>query len=70
MNRAEIRALLEEEHFTPFVLATKGGFALAIGPEERKHTLAGAVTIVVMDAEGHFIHLPYQAIDHLEIRRE
>jgi hypothetical protein len=65
MDKTEFDDLIDEERFTPFIITTKNNFILAIGPEERRHTLAGASTLVVMDAEGHFIHIPYHAIDRI-----
>jgi hypothetical protein len=44
---------------------TFDGFALAIGPEERKHLLVGARMVVTMVAEGNIIHIPYQSIAHI-----
>lgn len=66
MNRIEFEDLIDEERFTPFVISTKGGFVLAIGPYERKHILAGASTLVTMDYDGNLIHVPYHAIDHID----
>jgi hypothetical protein len=65
MDRTEFSDLIDEERFAPFVITTKNSFILVIGPEERRHTLAGASTLVVMDAEGRFTHLRYDAIDRI-----
>jgi hypothetical protein len=65
MTKPEFDDLIDEERFTPFIITTKNNFILAIGPDERKHTLAGASTLVIMDSTGHFIHIPYHAIDHI-----
>jgi hypothetical protein len=65
MNRDEFRDLIDEERFTPFMITTKQGFTVAIGPNERKHVLAGAMNLVLMESNGHFIHIPYHAIDRI-----
>lgn len=66
MNRTEFQDLIDEERFTPFVITTKKGFIVAIGPEQRRHILAGSSTLVTLDSGGNLIHIPYQAIDHIE----
>ena len=63
MTRAEFKDLINEERFTPFMITTKQGFSVAVG--ERQHVLAGTSTLVIMDSEGHFIHVPYHAIDRV-----
>lgn len=65
MKRAEFKDLIDPERFTPFIITTKSGYVISIGPELRAHTLAGASTLIVMDADGHFIHIPYHAIDNV-----
>lgn len=65
MTRAEFKDLISEERFTPFMITTKQGFSVAVGPGERQHVLAGASTLVIMDSEGHFLHVPYHAIDRI-----
>jgi hypothetical protein len=62
MNQEDINELLSEEDFTPFVITTHSGFIVAIGPEQRKHVLAGARTLVTMDPVGNLIHIPYKSI--------
>ena len=62
MNQEDINELLTEEHFTPFVITTHSGFVIAIGPEQRRHLLVGARTLVTMDSAGNLIHIPYKSI--------
>ena len=65
MSQTEFQELIDAERFTPFVITTKNNFILAVGPEQRRHCLAGISTLVLMDNEGYFIHIPYHAIDHI-----
>lgn len=66
MNQSDLTELLEEERFSPFVITTFDGFSVAIGPEQRKHLLAGARMVVIMDSEGNMIHIPYRSIAHIQ----
>jgi hypothetical protein len=66
MDQTDLKELLAEERFSPVVLTTFDGFSLAIGPEERKHMLAGARMLITLDAEGNAIHIPYRSIAHLQ----
>ena len=66
MSREDLAELVAEGRFSPFVITTFDGFALAIGPEERKHLLVGARMLVNMDAQGNIIHIPYQSIAHIQ----
>lgn len=66
MNQTDFNELLAEERFSPFVITTNDGFSVAIGPEQRRHVLAGARMIVMLDAEGGIIHLPYHSIAHIQ----
>lgn len=65
MNKREFQELIDPERFTPFIITTKNNYIITIGPEQRAHTLAGASTLIVMDANGYFIHIPYHAIDNI-----
>lgn len=66
MNQLDFRELLTEERFNPFIITTFDGFALAIGPEERKHVLVGARMLIVLDKDGNAIHIPYHSIAHIQ----
>ncbi len=69
MNQNDLTELLSEERFSPFVITTFDGFSVAVGPEERKHLLAAARMIVMMDSEGNLIHIPYRSIAHIQETR-
>jgi hypothetical protein len=66
MNQKDLNELLTDERFSPFVITTFDGFAIAIGQEERKHLLAAARMVVIMDAVGDLIHIPYRSIAHIQ----
>jgi hypothetical protein len=65
MNQTDLSELLTEERFSPFVITTFDGFAVAIGPEERKRMLVGARMVILMDSDGNAIHIPYRSIAHI-----
>ena len=65
MDQAEFKDLIDEERFMPFMITTKNGFTVAIGPAQRAHILLGRLTLITMDGEGNFIHVPYHAIDRI-----
>jgi hypothetical protein len=66
MIQKDIAELIEETRFSPFVIVLIDGYALAIGPEERKHMLVAKRQIVIMNGEGDIIHIPYQSISHID----
>lgn len=66
MNQTDFNELLAEERFSPFVIMTNDGFSVAIRLEQRRHVLAGARMIVMLDAEGGIIHLPYRSIADIQ----
>ena len=66
MNQTGLTELLAEERFSPFTITTTDGFSVAIGQEQRKHLLAAARMVVIMDAEGNVIHIPYRSIAHIQ----
>jgi hypothetical protein len=70
MNHTDLDEMLAEERFTPFVITMTDGFALAIGPEERKHVLVGRRQLVVMDSFRHIIHIPYRSIAHVREKND
>ena len=65
MTQADLIELLNEQRFRPFVVVTHDGYALAIGPEERKHIVAGKRMFVTLDRAGDIVHIPYSSIAHL-----
>jgi hypothetical protein len=69
VSQNDLTELLAEECFSPFVITTFDGFSLAVGPEERKHLLAAARMVVMMDSEGNLIHIPYRSIAHIQEAR-
>jgi hypothetical protein len=66
MNQTDFAELLAEGRFSPFVITTFDGWSLAIGDAERVHMLVGARMIVILDAEGNLIHIPYRSIAHIQ----
>ena len=64
--KQDLEELLAEGRFSPFVITTHDGFAIAIGEEDRRHILLGARMIVIMDREGNFAHIPYGSISHIQ----
>jgi hypothetical protein len=65
MNQADFAELVAEGRFAPFIIVTNDGFALAIGPEERKHLIVGKRMLVTLDAQGDIVHIPCHSIAHL-----
>ena len=65
MDKSDFAELLAENRFDPFVITMTDGFSLAIGPEERKHVLVGKRMLVVLDAQGDIVHIPYRSIAHI-----
>lgn len=66
MTREELTELVMEGRFSPFVITTHDGFAMAIGPEQRQHLIIGKRMLVTLDAQGDIIHIPYQSIAHIQ----
>jgi hypothetical protein len=66
MNKQDLAELLAEGRFSPFVITTHDGFALAIGPEQRQHLVIGNRMMVTLDSEGNLIHIPYSSIAHIQ----
>jgi hypothetical protein len=66
MNQTDLKELLAEGRFSPFILTTFDGFSLAIGEQERKHMLVGARMLITLDADGNAIHIPYRSIAHIQ----
>jgi hypothetical protein len=64
--KQELEELLTEGRFSPFVITTHDGFAIAAGEEARRHILLGARMVVIMDQYGNFSHIPYTAISHID----
>jgi hypothetical protein len=64
MNQIDLKYLLAEERFSPFVITTSDGFSVAI--RKRENVLVGARMLITMDSEGNAIHIPYQSIAHIQ----
>ena len=52
--KQDLEELLAEGRFSPFVVTTHDGFAIAVGEEARRHILLGARMVVIMDQYGNF----------------
>ena len=65
MDQADLTELLAEHRFSPFVVTTHDGYALGIGPEQRRHIVVGKRMFVTIDAQGDIVHIPYQSIAHI-----
>jgi hypothetical protein len=65
MNQEEMAELVAENRFSPFVIVMTDGYALAIGPEERKHLVVGRTMLVTLDQLGDIVHIPYRSIAHI-----
>jgi len=64
--KQDLVELLTDGRFSPFVITTHDGFAIAIGEEARKHILLGARMAVVMNEFGNFFHIPYSSISYID----
>ena len=67
MRYEEMEEILDPKTFSPFVLTTKDGFALAV--EESRNTLLG-IGMLVIKAGGRLYHVPLHAIAHIEMPGE
>jgi len=63
MNYEEIEQMLAPEGFAPFVIATKGGFSLAVS--DPRNTLLG-LGMLVIKHDGRLYHIALNAIDHID----
>lgn len=62
MIKSEMEEMLNPETFSPFVLTTKDGFALAIS--DPRNTLVG-LGMLVIKHDGRLYHVPFNAIAHI-----
>ena len=61
--KEELEELLDEHHFSTFVVTTTDGFSIAINNPRK--TLIGNRVLIVMDEAGRFYHIPFTAISHI-----
>ena len=66
MNESDFNELLEDGRFSPFVITMTDGFAIAVGPEQKRHILVGARMVVMLDSAGGIVHLPYRSMAHIQ----
>lgn len=66
MDQTEFAELLADNRFSPFIVTTADGYSLAIGYKERKHMVVGKRMFVTLDVQGDIVHIPYQAIAHIQ----
>ena len=69
MTKSDLEQLISPERFSPFLIATVGGYSIAIDEETSANMLLGRNVVVIMDKNGDFVHLPYRSIDHIEERQ-
>jgi len=69
MNSEEIELLFNEKLFSPLMLATKAGFAIAIN--DYRQVLIGVDVLYVKDDRTKFVYqIPFRAIDHIQQKGE
>jgi hypothetical protein len=66
MTKEDIDELLIESRFSPFIITMTDGFSIAVGEEARKHITVGRHLMVMLDARGDLVHIPYRSIAHIQ----
>jgi hypothetical protein len=61
--KLELEELLNAEPFTPFVVTSADGFAIAVNSPKR--ALVGLRMLVVSDENGRLYHFPFTGIAHI-----